>query len=132
MARRRGTGPVRSKGGTQSTTGTIQNYFCKVGYLKDESNANKKRKMDEDDDVDDGTGMFENENDGGADGTMMEMDLTMKSDTTTTRGGPKSGRRKRLVQKAAKKLKLGTLITNYFQLEGRELPRELDDKGKIA
>ena len=83
--------------------------------------------MDDDDGMVDGSGMPEDENDDGtAEVIRMDMDLTMDTDQKTTEVGPKSGREERLVM-AAKKFKLG-LISNYFLLEGQELPRELNTK----
>ena len=113
-------------GGTVATSGTIQNYFYKMGSLKAVCNTNGKRRMVDDDDVDDGNDMTVAVSDGTAEVITMEMDLEMEVDTKSTRVGPKSGRKKRLV-KAAKKIKFG-LISNYFHLEGQELPRELNTK----
>ena len=87
--------------------------------------------MDDDDGMVDGSGMSEDENDDGtAEVIRMDMDLMMDTDQKTTEVGPKSGREKRLVM-ATKKIKLGS-ISNYFLLEGRELPRELNTRRKIT
>ena len=124
VAKRRRTGPLRSRGGTTTTSGTIHNYFCKVRSLKDEWNLNGKRRLDEDEDMDDD--MTEDDGDGNGDGNgtadviRMELDLTMETDQKTTKGGPNSGQRKKMVM-AEKKMKMG-LIINYFHSGGKGTP----------
>ena len=74
------------------------------------------------DDANGGTDDDDNvvEDGGGASGAMIKMDLMMKNDDLISRGGPKSGTRKTSRHRAAKKIKLGNVITNYFNLDGEK------------